>query len=437
MSEKILIIGSGAREHSIAKAINRSSLPKKVFCIGSSINPGIAELCEEFIVDNFNNHEVVLRYANENNISMAIIGPENPLQEGVSDKLWSSGIPVVGPKKNLAQIETSKTFTRNLLKKYNIPGGPKYKAFNSIHGVRKFLEELGENYVVKFDGLAGGKGVKVSGDHLSSHEEALYYCKTLNDQNHHFIIEEKFIGEEFSLMSFSDGKTLKHMPAVQDHKRAYENDLGPNTGGMGTYSNTNHSLPFLNSQDIEMAFDINQATNSALLKEFGEGYKGVLYGGFMATKEGVKLIEYNARFGDPEAMNVLSILETDLLEICHGITKGTLDQIDVKFKNKATVCKYAVPEGYPENPIKGEIINVSRIKNMDSLHYASVDIKNGNLIEAGSRTIAIIGIEDTIEKAEKIAEREISKIEGPLFHRKDIGTNSLIQKRIKHMDSLR
>ena len=157
----------------------------------------------------------------------------------------------------------------------------------------------------------------------------------------------------------------------------------------------------------------------------------------MATKEGVKLIEYNARFGDPEAMNVLSILETDLLEICHGITKGTLDQIDVKFKNKATVCKYAVPEGYPENPIKGEIINVSKIKNMDSLHYASVDIKNGNLIEAGSRTIAIIGIEDTIEKAEKIAEREISKIEGPLFHRKDIGTNSLIQKRIKHMDSLR
>ena len=157
----------------------------------------------------------------------------------------------------------------------------------------------------------------------------------------------------------------------------------------------------------------------------------------MVTKNGVKLIEYNARFGDPEAMNVLSILETDFLEICHGIATETLDQIDVRFRNQATVCKYAVPEGYPDNPLKGEKISISQIKDKDSLYYASVDIKNGNLVEAGSRTIAVLGVEDTIEEAEKVAEKKISKIEGPLFHRKDIGTSSLIAKRVKHMDSLR
>ena len=437
ISQKILVIGSGAREHSIVKAIDRSLHQNDIFCIGTNINPGIAELCKEFIVENFNNVNTVSKYATDNSISMAIIGPENPLQEGLADALWASGVPVIGPKKNLAKIETSKAFTRNLLKKYNIPGGPKYKVFKSIEGVQNFLEGLGENYVVKFDGLAGGKGVKVSGDHLGSHEEALKYCKVLNAQNHQFVVEEKLIGQEFSLMSYTDGKTLKHMPAVQDHKRAYENDEGPNTGGMGTYSGANHSLPFLRDKEIKMAHKINQETTNALMKEFGEGYKGVLYGGFMATKNGVKLIEYNARFGDPEAMNVLSILETDFLEICHGIATETLDQIDVNFSKKATVCKYAVPKGYPDNPVKGKKISISKVKDKDSLYYASVDIRNGDLIEAGSRTIAVLGVENTIEKAEKIAEKEISKIEGPLFYRKDIGTSSLIAKRVKHMDSLR
>ena len=437
MIEKILVLGSGAREHSIIKAIERSSRPNEVFCVASNMNPGIASLCSEFIIDDFNNAEIVTKYAIQNDISLAIVGPENPLQKGVADALWNAKIKVVGPKKEPAQIETSKAFTRNLLKKYKIPGGPKYKIFNSMVGVISFLKELGDNYVVKFDGLAGGKGVKVSGDHLNSHEDALQYCEELINKNHEFVIEEKFIGEEFSLMSFCDGKNLKHMPAVQDHKRAYENDLGPNTGGMGTYSDADHSLPFLQNEEIQKAQDMNQATANALMKEFGYGFKGVLYGGFMATKYGVKLIEYNARFGDPEAMNVLSILETDFIDICDGITQGTLDQIDVRFKNKATVCKYAVPEGYPEKPIKGAKIDLSKVEDQESLFYASVDIVNGDLIEAGSRTVAVVGVDETIEKAEKLAQREISKIKGPLFYRRDIGTKKLIQEKTKHMESLR
>ena len=437
MAKKILVIGSGAREHAIVRALDRSPQEKEIYCLASNMNPGIAELCDEILIGNFNDPDFVVSYAKETGTTLAIIGPENPLANGVADALWEAGVKVVGPKKDLAQLETSKAFTRDLLNEYDIPGGPKYQTFNSMGGVAEFLNELGENYVVKYDGLAGGKGVKVSGEHLHSHGEALAYCKELVDKNGEFVIEGKFIGEEFSLMSFCDGDTLKHMPAVQDHKRAYEGDTGPNTGGMGTYSDANHSLPFISDDEISQAHEINIKTAKAVNDKFGEGYKGILYGGFMATTNGVKLIEYNARFGDPEAMNVLSLLESDFIEICNGIAGGTLDKIDVQFSKKATVCKYAVPEGYPNNPVKGEPIDISGISNPDGLFYASVDFKGTNLVESGSRTIAVVGIADTISEAEKIAEKEVSSIAGPLFHRTDIGTDDVIQKRIDHMKSLR
>ena len=437
MKNKILVIGSGAREHAIIRALDRSPQYKEIYCLASNMNPGIAELCDEILIGNFNDPDFVVNYAKEIGATLAIIGPENPLANGVADALWNAGVKVVGPKKNLAQLETSKAFTRDLLKEYKIPGGPKYETFDSMGGVAEFLNELGENYVVKFDGLAGGKGVKVSGDHLHSHDEALAYCNELVASSGEFVIEEKFIGEEFSLMSFCDGDTLKHMPAVQDHKRVYEEDTGPNTGGMGTYSDANHSLPFLTDDDISDAHEINIKTAMAVKNKFGIGYKGILYGGFMATANGVKLIEYNARFGDPEAMNVLSLLESDFIDICKGIAGGTLDNVDVQFANKATVCKYAVPEGYPDNPLKDKPIDVSGITNSDSLFYASVDFKGASLIESGSRTVAVVGVADTISDAEAIAEKEVSSISGPLFHRKDIGTDELVQKRVKHMRELR
>ena len=433
----ILLIGSGAREHAIAMALNRASQEKSIHCLASNMNPGIAQLCTEIKIGNYNDPEFVRKYANDIKADLAIIGPENPLAEGVSDDLWKHGIKVVGPKKNLAQIETSKTFTRDLLTEYNIPACPEYRTFSGMDGVKEFLSVLKDDYVVKYDGLAGGKGVKVSGDHLRSHEEALNYCHKLVNSGGKFVVEKKLVGEEFSLMSFCDGDTLKHMPIVQDHKRAYEGDTGPNTGGMGTYSDADHSLPFLTDEDIVQAQEINNATVKALKNKFADGYKGILYGGFMATATGVKLIEYNARLGDPEAMNVLSLLQSDFLTICQGIVNGTLDKVDVRFSNLATVCKYAVPNGYPDKPVKGEPIDLSNVKNQEGLFYASVDIKNGQLIEAGSRTAAVVGIANTISDAEKIAEKEISSLEGPLFHRNDIGTDQLIQKRVHHMESIR
>ena len=437
MKNNILVIGSGAREHAIVRALDRSTQEKTISCLASNMNPGIAELCDELTVNNINDPEFVVSYAKETDATLAIVGPENPLAAGVADALWGAGVKTVGPKKDLAQLETSKAFTRNLLKEYDIPGGPKYQTFDTLDGVTDFLNELGENYVVKYDGLAGGKGVKVAGDHLHSHDEALAYCQELVDSDGEFVIEEKFVGEEFSLMSFCDGDNLKHMPAVQDHKRAYEGDTGPNTGGMGTYSDANHSLPFLTDNDISQALEINIQTAGAIKDKFGVGYKGILYGGFMATARGVKLIEYNARFGDPEAMNVLSLLESDFIDICIGVADGTLNQVDVQFANKATVCKYAVPEGYPDNPVKGEPIDVSKVKNLDGLFYASVDIQNGQLVEAGSRTVAVVGMAETISDAEKITEKEVSAVSGPLFHRKDIGTDDVVKKRVDHMNSLR
>lgn len=433
----ILLLGSGAREHAIARALACSPQNPAIACLAANKNPGIQKLAEQFKVGSISDPKSVVSFAQKCCAKLAIIGPEAPLEAGVADALWNAGIPTVGPKKAHAQIETSKGFTRDLLAKYNIPGGPLYRRFDSLDGVAEFLEELGEYYVVKYDGLMGGKGVKVSGDHLHSHDEALDYCTELVNRGGSFVVEEKLIGEEFSLMSFCDGEHLAHMPPVQDHKRAYEGDEGPNTGGMGSYSDADHSLPFLTDDDISHAQKINETTAQALKKEFSEGYKGVLYGGFIATADGVKLIEYNARLGDPEAMNVLPLLESDFVEVCHGIVNGNLDERNVSFSRRATVCKYAVPEGYPDSPVKGEPIDVSSVTDTSQLYYASVDMKDGTLIEAGSRTVAYVGIAGSLVKAEAKAEGEISKVRGPLFHRTDIGTTELIQKRVEHMQTLR
>lgn len=430
----ILVIGSGAREHAIVRAINRSPKKKEIHCLATNYNPGIAEICNNILVVNINDPDLVKNYAKEHKINFSIIGPENPLANGIADVLSDIGIGSVGPKKNLAQIETSKSFTRNLLTEYKIPGCPKFKTFSSVDGVDEFLLSLGENYVVKYDGLAGGKGVKVAGDHLHSHEEARSYCEELIDKGGTFVIEKKLIGEEFSLMSFCDGTSCAHMPVVQDHKRAFEGDTGPNTGGMGTYSFANHSLPFLSKQDVLDAQQTNERVALELYKQTGQRFRGILYGGFMLTKKGVKVIEYNARFGDPEAMNVLSILETDFIEICNAIVSGSLASLKISFKNEATVCKYAVPVGYPDSPSKN--FEVFCNPEDHNLYLAAVQKTAGGLIATGSRTAAFVGINQKIGIAEKLAEKGVSGVKGNLFHRKDIGTGALINLRIKHMKEI-
>ncbi len=433
----VLIIGSGAREHALAKTISRSKKNHQLFCFGSNANPGIITLCASFTAGDISNRNHVVKYAKDINCNLAIIGPEAPLEKGVADALIQSGISAIGPTQKLAQIETSKGFARDLLSKYSIPGLPRYKRFYDIGGLKKYIDSLSYEYVVKADGLMGGKGVKVFGEHLHSWDDTFNYCEWLIKNHSPFVIEEKFIGQEFSLMSFSDGEHLAHMPAVQDYKRAYDGDTGPNTGGMGCISDADHSLPFLEPSDIEEARKINELTASALKKEFGVSYQGILYGGFMAVKGGVKLIEYNARFGDPESIAVLSLLETDFLAVCNAIVNKTLNEQSVTFEKKAAVCKYLVPQGYPDNPVKNQEIDISSLQAKADVYFGGVEQKNGKLFETGSRTVAVLAKADTIEQAGLVAENMLADVRGPLFHRKDIGTKELLQKRIDMMINVR
>jgi phosphoribosylamine---glycine ligase len=437
----ILLIGNGAREHAIAEAIKRSNRQPRLFSFMKSNNPGIAALSEKVFIGSYSDLSSINAFAKECPIDFAVIGPEDPLNTGVVDALAKNGIPSVGPPKSLARLETSKAFTRNLLSKYRIPGNPHYNVFTSSDGLAAYLSEL-KDIVIKPDGLTGGKGVLVQGDHFTTKEEALKLCSQILNSSSSVIVEEKFDGEEFSLQCLCDGKTVVGTPLVQDHKRRFDGDRGPNTGGMGSYSMPDHSLPFLKSSDIEEGLEITRQVAAALLLETGSPYKGVMYGGFIATKSGAKLLEYNARFGDPEAMNILPLLKTDFVDICRHIIDGTLNQLKIEFEHKATVCKYVVPKGYglsadhpdaASSKAKIEVSDVGKAR----LYYSSVDKKDDGLYLSSSRAIGIVGIADTLEAAGRIAEEGVRAVKGPVAHREDIGTDALIRKRIEHMKKIR
>jgi phosphoribosylamine--glycine ligase len=435
-----LVIGSGAREHIMAEKL--AEVGAKVYSVLTNLNPGLIQLSKGYILvsgyTSQNNLNKIIDFGLSKSIDCVVIGPEDPLANGLADKFWKKGISVVGPVKELAQIETSKGFTRDLLNNYGIDASPRFRRFNAIDGSSDFIDELSEEYVIKFDGLMGGKGVKVSGEHLKDKNEGLRYCEYLLKNSGNYVIEEKLYGEEFSLMSFCDGNTLSHMPAVQDHKRAYEGDIGPNTGGMGSYSDSNHSLPFLNDNEIATARDINEQVASVLLKHTGSEYKGILYGGFMATKDGVKLIEYNARFGDPEAMNLLSLLDTDFASVCSDIVNGCLSSVN--FRKEASVCKYIVPEGYGSNPNPDATLIVDdQYNEFSNLYYAAVNMEaSGEILTTSSRAGAMVSTSSTIGLAEEKCEQGLEYVSGNnLFVRHDIAKSHLIEKRMKNMEEIR
>ncbi|MES2998050.1 MAG: phosphoribosylamine--glycine ligase [Pseudomonadota bacterium] len=454
---KILIIGSGAREHALAKAIGRSPRLSDLYYAGTHLNPGIAALATAGTLE-----ENVLAFAQAKAIGLVIIGPEKPLASGLADALQHQGIAVVGPTQKLAQIETSKGFTRDLMKKYGISGLPHYQRFSTFnHYAEGFLHDLKDDYVLKADGLMAGKGVSVAGEHIFSLAEAKRFCQTLNSP---FVIEEKLTGAEFSLLSFSDGKTLAHMPPVQDHKRLLVGDKGPNTGGMGSVTLANHLLPFLTAEDVRIAQKINENVIAALQAECAGPYQGVIYGGFMKTSTGIKVIEYNARFGDPEAINLLGLLTTDFVTLCEAITSAKLHTLSLTFARQASVCQYLVPHGYPDKPhfndlysqqlgfrqgaakmsnrsvygihedceLSGNaaenssaksILDLQQVYDQDALHYASVvkEKEHGHYRMLGSRALAVLGTADTLSQAKEKVATVIAGIQGNYYYRYDIG----------------
>jgi phosphoribosylamine--glycine ligase len=436
-----LVVG---KSNPIVEALARSPKRRRLYVISDHANPGLKNMADDVMVGMTKDPKVVVDYAKQVKPDFAVIGSEEPLEQGVADALEAIGIPCVGPKKRTAALEYSKAFTRELLSKYGIPGNPKYQIFRNFDNLEEYLRTL-DTYVIKPDGLTGGKGVKVFGEHFSTLAQATAYCKELFEVGHKaVIIEERLDGEEFSFQSFFDGKHIAHTIPVQDHKRALDDDKGANTGGMGSYSCADHLLPFLTREDVAEAENINRLVGEALLKETGQEYKGILYGGFMITRDGLRVIEYNSRFGDPEVMNVLPLLENDFVDVCQAIIDGTLDRLNIQFRRQATVCKYLVPRGYPDKSAmtNGGSIDVSAVGQSPELgnklrmYYAAVDEDQGKITLSDSRSLAFVGIADTLFEAERIAEAAASSVKGPVFHRRDIGTSQLIQKRVDHVNQL-
>jgi len=437
----VLLIGNGAREHALAEALMRSSRDPRLYAFMKTNNPGIASLSAEVRIGRYNETGAIIAFAKEREIAFAVIGPEEPLSHGIVDTLRLAGIPAVGPTKTLARLETSKSFTRDLLDKYGIPGNPRFRNFTSLAGITEFLDEL-TGIVLKPDGLTSGKGVLVQGDHFQTRAEALAACREILKSHPGVTVEEKLEGEEFSLQCLCDGRTVVATPPVQDHKRRFADDRGPNTGGMGSYSGADHLLPFLDAADVAEGLEITRRVAEAIRLETGIPYKGIMYGGFMVTASGVKLIEYNARFGDPEAMNILPLLTTDFIDVCRAIIDGGLDRIDILFEQQATVCKYCVPKGYglpqdhPDAASEPSRIEIGPAGGA-RLYYSSIDQRPDGLYMTSSRAIGVVGIADGLAEAERIAEEAVATIRGPVDHRRDIGTEPLIRKRIQHMQQLR
>jgi phosphoribosylamine---glycine ligase len=434
---KILVVGTGAREHAICQALYEEA---DIYSIMSNQNPGIARI-SEFKIGSEMDIEGVTKHAVNIGADMAVIGPEAPLEHGIVDKLQEAGIPCVGPTQEAARIETDKAFMRNLFVKYKISGSLAYGTFDTVKDAALFIDDFGEDLVVKPVGLTGGKGVKIMGEHLADASEAKNYVKEIieNKIGGHasVVLEEKLVGEEFTVQALVDGDNLVPMPAAQDHPHAYEGDQGPITGGMGSYSEKDGLLPFMDQNDYDAAVKVMEETIKAVKKDVGP-YKGVLYGQFMLCRDGPRLVEYNARFGDPEAMNVLPLLETSMLELCQGVVDGKLKK--AQFKPQATVCKYLVPNGYPESGKSGQPIVVDEEKIASeggNVFYAAVNQKDGEILTTGSRALAVVTAADTIEDAEQSCEKATKYISGDLYHRSDVGTQKLIEKRINHMKEIR
>lgn len=423
-----MLVGSGGREDAIARAITRSGATL-ISAIGHE-NPSIKSLSSKYVIANELDYRKIEEFAVDNSVDIVFIGPDPVLDTPLVNNLLKRGIPVASPTMEAARIETSKMFMRELMKRHNIPGNLDFKECFSEEEVNEAFRSLDHDVAVKPIGLTGGKGVKVMGEQLKTVEEARSYALEVLRRDGVVLIEEKMVGEEFSLQAFVDGKNASFMPIVQDYKRAYEGDTGPNTGGMGSISDSTFTLPFLSDRAPEEArhiiIDIVRSMNSE-----NTPFKGVMYGQFMDTPRGVKVIEINARFADPEGINVLSLLKSDFVETLHQIYDGNL-QGDKIFEKKATVLKYIVPVGYGSDPKPGEIeLDREIFQNGVDVLYASVSGDMYRLKQTTSRSLAIIAKAESIPEASDIVDSSIAHVKGNYYVRKDIGRSEFIESKIR------
>jgi len=419
---KVLLVGHGAREHAIAAALARSRQEPSIFAYMATPNPGIRRLAEDWVEGTLDDVGDLVRYALAVRPDFVVFGPETPLAAGAVDALEEKGIPCVGPRRELARIEADKAFMREFMARHLRRGYPRWWVFKDLASFEAHLRAY-PNVVLKPVGLTGGKGVRVMGRQLAGLEEALEYAREFLKREGTILVEERLEGEEFSLMVFTDGRHSLPMPLVQDYKYAREGDTGSMTGGMGSYSCADHFLPFVSQEDFETAFEIVQETIAKLRKTMGVSYRGVLYGQFITTKDGPKVLEFNARLGDPEAINVLSLLVTDPLEVFSSVAVGDLVE-EVEFERNATVCKYLVPYGYPGAPEVGSSFTLPLRKLAAAgieVYFASVREENGEYLTTSSRSVAFLARAPSPAEAKAVLNGFLESYCPPgLYYRRDI-----------------
>lgn len=419
----ILVIGGGGREHAICWALAKSPKAGKIFCAPG--NAGIGEVAE-IVPIQVSEFDRLTAFAQEKQVGLVVVGPDDPLADGIVDAFEAKNIPVFGPRKNAAHIEGSKTFMKDLLRKYNIPTAA-YEKFDNYEAALEYLRSQPVPIVIKADGLAAGKGVTVA----FTREEAekaladIMVTQVFGSAGSQVVIEEFMTGQEMSILAFVDGETVRPMSAAQDHKQVYDGDKGPNTGGMGTYS----PLPHIADSIIEEAIEtIIKPTAKAMVSE-GRSFRGVLFAGLMITPDGKpKTIEFNARFGDPETQVVLPRLKSDLLEIFLAAVNGTLDQVEIEWSDEAAVCVVLASPGYPASYPKGLVISgLDQVQDALVFHAGTAKNADGEWVTNGGRVLGVVGLGRDIAEARSKAYAEAERIafEGK-HNRTDIAAKALV-----------
>ena len=426
MTERVLLVGGGGREHAIADALAGDCA---LYACAGNRNPGIDRLADGFRELDTGDPGAVVDYALDVDATLAVVGPEGPLDAGVVDALDDEDVYAFGPKQADARIETDKTFQREFMAENDVPGQAEFETFDDPDAAAEYVESVDGDVAVKPAGLTGGKGVRVTGDQVSKADAAEYVRSSGHDE---WVVEERLVGEEVTVQALVANRDVRPTPAAHDHGRAYEGDDGPNTGGMGSYTAPEWTLPFMTDEDYEACVETLEAVVDAL-----PSYRGVLYGQFMLTPDGPKVVEFNARFGDPEALNTLPTMETPLLDVL-TVARDDDPLPDLEFADVATVCKYAVPDGYPTEPEGGTRVTIDESALDDAkLFYASVDARDDGIYTTTSRSYAVTGFGSSIPDAEREATAALGDLPEGLRVRTDIGTESLLQDRIDHMKHVR
>ncbi|MBN1389567.1 MAG: phosphoribosylamine--glycine ligase [Candidatus Thermoplasmatota archaeon] len=426
---KVLVIGSGGREHAIVWKVKKSRWVNKVYCAPG--NGGISSLavCVPIQADDIDN---LLKFAQENEIDLTIVGPEGPLSEGIVDRFEERGLRIFGPTKAAARLESSKSYAKMIMERYNIPTA-KYVTFKSPEEARKYIIETGGPLVVKVDGLASGKGAFPCEDELEALEAVnLIASGAFKEAGSKVLIEEYLVGEEASVLAFSDGKNVIPLESAQDHKRALDDDKGLNTGGMGAYS----PAPVVTEDLASRIYDEILVPTIKGMKAEGHPYKGILYAGLMITEEGPKVIEYNCRFGDPEIQAVIPRLATDIIKPILACCDGSLDKVKLRWSRNSSVCVVMASGGYPGKYTRGHpITGLEKVEKMDNtivFHAGTRIDEEGRTVTSGGRVLGITALGPNIKETIRSAYKGVKKVEfKDAFYRTDIGKKALF-----HIDGM-